>query len=1182
MVSTYVYYFVFLAVSFLVFCLEGGAFPGVDFNIGRGMGDYIFINSPSSILEVFSGFIVFATLVIAAVFGSSAARDFENGMFALYFTKPVRKSDYVLGRFFGSAVSVLIILSSISLGIFLATLMPFLQTRNLGPNQLLAYIQPYYLMVIPDLIFMGLLFYGVTLFSRRVMSAYIVAIGLFLGYMLASILMGDVVDNRYTCLLDPFGMLPLDFDTRYWSTVESNTRFMPLGGMLLLNRLIWLGLGLLGWAMALRKFSFGWEQDTLLPHRVRNRKTRTVESTSLPNRANLTVFHLRPYDTWRQTFSLTRTEIRHLKYSPGVWVISMLFLLFLFGAASQVGRYSGTNTYPLTSKILEVLERNLFLFGLIISTFYAGDLLWRSRTLKMDQLLDVTPHRPLADYLSKLLTVIYMQLIILAMIIITGVSVQIFHGYYRLELGQYMFQLLAISFPTMLITTLAAFFFAIVIPNKYAGYLAMIAFYVIFWLAPQVNVDHRLLLFNSGASMTYSEMNGFGASLPWFFCMKTYWGLFALALTMVGLKLWPRGVENSFLQRLRRARTDGFDRHWQWTAGMLAGFILLGGFIFHNTNILNQYHTNRYRENALVRYEKDYKRYEKLSQPRITAVDLRVELYPSRRGMATTGYYWMVNRGSAPIDSILVDCNTDTHTTRLELSRPAGIVFDGKEFGLRLYRLGTPLVPGDSLRLDFSLVFDKKGFPNDGLSKTFIGNGTFMNSEYFPHLGYNADYELDDNAKRRKHHLPDKPRMNRLEDTVARNNNYVSGDADFVRFHAIVGTDADQTAFTSGNLVRSWQENGRNCFEFHCPHPVLYFLAFVSGRYEKATADWNGVQIEVYHDFKHDFNTQSMLAAAKATLEYCSAHYRPYPDKVLRIVEVPYVWFAQSFPTTIPFSENVGFVAKVDPRNPEDVDYPYYITAHEIAHQWWAHTVIGANVQGSTLFSEALAEYTALMVMKQKYGRDRMRRFLTYKNDEYLNGRSMEKREEQPLYRNENQQYLNYDKGSLAMFALQDDIGESRVDSALAAFCNAHAYQAHPYPVSTDLIECFAKVVPDSLAHLIPDLFTNITLFDNRVVSVDSHLDPATKTYSTTVVYSTAKVHCDGCGKETPVPVDDNLEIALYAKDNEHPLASTVVGVTGGPGSVVLISSAKPSHVVLDPMFKLLDKKPLDNEKDIE
>ena len=67
----------------------------------------------------------------------------------------------------------------------------------------------------------------------------------------------------------------------------------------------------------------------------------------------------------------------------------------------------------------------------------------------------------------------------------------------------------------------------------------------------------------------------------------------------------------------------------------------------------------------------------------------------------------------------------------------------------------------------------------------------------------------------------------------------------------------------------------------------------------------------------------------------------------MRILEFPrYATFAQSFPNTIPYSESIGFIARVDPDDPKDIDYPYYVTAHEVAHQWWAHQVIGAQRPG--------------------------------------------------------------------------------------------------------------------------------------------------------------------------------------------------------------------------------------------
>jgi aminopeptidase N len=111
--------------------------------------------------------------------------------------------------------------------------------------------------------------------------------------------------------------------------------------------------------------------------------------------------------------------------------------------------------------------------------------------------------------------------------------------------------------------------------------------------------------------------------------------------------------------------------------------------------------------------------------------------------------------------------------------------------------------------------------------------------------------------------------------------------------------------------------------------------------------------------------------ATKKGLDYFSKAFGPYQHRQFRVMEFPrYASFAQSFPNTVPFSEAIGFIAKVDPENPEDFNYPFLVTAHELAHQWWGHQVVGGNVQGSTLLSETLSQYSSAMVMEKSFGRD--------------------------------------------------------------------------------------------------------------------------------------------------------------------------------------------------------------------
>ena len=53
------------------------------------------------------------------------------------------------------------------------------------------------------------------------------------------------VDNRtLAALIDPFGSRALSVLTEYWTIAERNTRLVPLEGVLLWNRTLWLGVGL--------------------------------------------------------------------------------------------------------------------------------------------------------------------------------------------------------------------------------------------------------------------------------------------------------------------------------------------------------------------------------------------------------------------------------------------------------------------------------------------------------------------------------------------------------------------------------------------------------------------------------------------------------------------------------------------------------------------------------------------------------------------------------------------------------------------------------------------------------------------------------------------------------------------------------------------------------------------------
>jgi aminopeptidase N len=251
-----------------------------------------------------------------------------------------------------------------------------------------------------------------------------------------------------------------------------------------------------------------------------------------------------------------------------------------------------------------------------------------------------------------------------------------------------------------------------------------------------------------------------------------------------------------------------------------------------------------------------------------------------------------------------------------------------------------------------------------------------------------------------------------------------------------------------------------------------------------------------------------------------------------------------------------------------------------VAHQWWGHQLVGADTRGGTVLSETLSEYTALMVMKQAYGPAKMRRFLRYDLDRYLMGRAGERKKELPLAQNENQDYIHYRKGSLAMYLLQDLLGEEAVDAVLHQLLERYAYHAWPYPNASVLVDALRAIAPPDKAYLIEDLFESIVLYENRADSASAHRRADGK-YEVLLRATAGKVRAGELGEEKPAPLKDYIEFGVDDKDG-NPLLRERRVVTGREQQVTLVVDKLPARAGIDPDNKLIDRKPSDNMVSVE
>ena len=1182
--STWIYAGVFFGFALLLMSAAVGVFPGAVVGSSRGK---IWVNSPTLLMAFSSTLASLGLLITAAVMGKAVQRDFELGTASLFGTTPITRGAYLSARFLASLLVLVGISAFIALGLWAGTLMPMAEADRLGPNRLVAYLWPMVTLIIPNLLITGSLFFSLGARMRRFGPVMTTAVLMLVGYLAAQQLAREIDQRTLAALVDPFGGEAFHLLTRYWTAAETNSRLPPLSGVMLWNRLLWLSIAAVISFVTLRGFRFGpvdAKADT-----KRSKKDRSSQPPPAPTPG--VKAPVIPPERWTPGAALrllvpsvARQSFRSVVGTMGFRLTALAGVLVLLSMAGSIGSMFGTETFPVTYLMIEQMGGLFGLFLLIILTVYSAELIWQERESGMGDVVDALPAPGWAVYLGKYLGLMGILIVLLAVLAITGMLLQLGSGYTQLEPGLWAFHLIALTLPGLALLTALAFVVHLVVHQKQLGHVVMVVFYAAGLFRSQLGLDHNLLYFGADSGLTYSDMNGYGhflGPIAWF---NAYWLAWSLLLITGAALLVVRGRETGWKTRLSTARVrfDGGLRSSFFGAAVLVA--VLGGWLFFNTNVINTYATRFDGEAHQATYEKTYKHLESVAQPKVTASEVHLELYPEAREANFKGTLSFLNRSDAPIDTLYVNVPAETDPAEireLTFDVPHRITAKDGRFGMWTVSLEQPLVPGATTSLRYEVHYAPRGIENRTGWTQLVENGTFINSDVLPSLGYQSRMELTVDRARKEHGLAPHPGMRSPTEEGVRDTNYITSAADWITFKATIGTSRDQIALAPGYLQREWEENGRRYFEYAMDAPILNFYSFLSARWEIRRDTWNDVAIEVYFHPGHEANVDRMIEATKRSLDYFSRNFGPYQHRQFRILEFPrYESFAQAFPNTIPYSEAIGFIAKVDPEDPEDVDYPTYITAHEAAHQWWAHQVIGADAQGATFLSESMSQYAALMVMKEQYGDHRMRKYLKYELDQYLFGRSQELREERPLSRVEDQSYIHYQKASLAMYALQDYVGEEVVNAALRRFRDTWAFKGPPYPTSDDLLEELRAAIPEELRYLIHDLFEDIVLYDNKAVSAKARaLDD--ERYEVTLDLRVIKSRADGQGHTTEVKLNDLVEVGVLDAEG-LPLYLEKHRLTQTETQLKLTVKGKPVKAGVDPLIKLVDLDPDDNTVAVE
>jgi len=1157
-----------LAVA--VFFWLGGVF------VATGYGpDNLAVNSAYGVAQSLGLLSLVSLFVLSLFCANTVQRDAEHRMAELVFTTSVSKRDYLVGRFAGALLAALAVLAAGMVGLMVAPWVVSVDVARLDGLHVERYLWAFAVLGVPNVVLAASLLFAVSALFRSTLACYVGGVFVYGLYFVGSLwgdspLMAGSAPQRpealaRAALLDPFGLSAFFEQTRYWTDDERATRLLVPGGHLLWNRLLWLGvavavLGVVSWRFSFRAPAragrgAGEAREDAAPVAV-------VAARVEPGTPGLAAFA-----------SALRQELGFLSRSRPLLALLVLwgFIAGMEVAAAASGGEYGTRRVLSLALLLDCLRQPLSLVGSLTVIYFSAELVWRERAARFDALVDATPAPALVFYLAKAVALVTLVGVLAGVAAAVGLLYPLVTGSSRPE-PALLGALLWLGGLPLALFAVAALLMQTLSPHRYVGMVASLLLCGLILRGDALGLAHPLLRYAGAPPVRHTDLNGFGPMAASFSAFMGYWGAFAALLAFVTVGLWRRGVPSG-LWRRARALPGHWGRPGLYGAGASAlAFLAVGCAVFHDSNRVNVYET---REEALAwraDYERAFKVHESLAQPSIVGVRTSVDLFPREARYRVAGTYRLENRASTPVDTVWVAVPRGQGSATVSLRGAALMEHDGR-FGMYRFQLERPLLPGGEAELAFEVVRQQRGVRAADFDLSVVENGSFLLfQDAFPSIGYRHAYELRDPVERRARGLPATPRMPALDESGEGRQRPPPA---AVTFEATVSTDEDQVALTSGTLRRQWREGGRGYFHYVMARPMVPVFAFASARYAVERVSHRGVEVEVYFHPAHAANVKRILDAATRTLDELGTRYGPYPHAELRIAEIPSYWGfgALATPNLVFFVEDRGFLTEP---SGEDVDLVLRRTAHEVAHQWWGHQLVAAEVEGATMLVESLTKYAEQRVLAREHGERALDVVLEFERDRYLSDRTSAREVEPALYKVTNQSYLSYRKGALVMNALRDLVGEDTLDAALRRLLRTHAPARGA--TSLDLLDALHAQAPARHHALIDQWLKDVVLY---ALAVESATVTAREDgrFEVKARVRGAK-HARRGGVDVPLAMDERLDVAVYAgapSSGASPLAVGKVAVRDGPAEVTLVVDTRPTHVSLDPFLLRIERERGDN-----
>ncbi|MEM7372978.1 MAG: hypothetical protein AAF587_30430 [Bacteroidota bacterium] len=1155
------------------------------------IGDNIvMMNSYYKINNMANMFALLLIFLLPAIIGHSVFRDYSSRFYTVFYSFPFTKTHYLGAKFLSAFCVVAIIVCLLTAGFMLGSIMPGVKDAAMLPFDILNYLHLILLFLLPNMLFFGSVVWALTLATRNMYISFIGVILMVIVQYFAKGVLGSSGLDLWAAVSDPTGDAAVAYVARYWTLEERNMNSLPISGVILYNRLFWLLISvlILGWSF----LRFEFHQFASVKKSRKKATTdqpiplRKVPQISLPDVAKDYSFANQLRTTWH----LSAVNFRAIVFSwPFASILLAGGLLVLF-QQYQMGPQEGVVSIPTTANMLRF---PMFFFSAIVNllTFlYAGVLVHKDRLYRMNSFVDISPQADWVSLLSKLLSLLKMQLVLLSLVMIGGIIAQLLAGYYRLEIGHYLFELYLLQGIHFFAWACLALSIHTVFKRMYWGYFVLILIPLGNIVLPSLGdylgmnlLKEPLLQFNTVRDIflgfDYSDFHGYGSQLTTYFSYKLYWFFCSILLLIIGLLFWVRGLSFRWQERwtLARSRYRGGFSYSLLIALVL--FIGTGGFIYYQEHVVSKvFFSEQEMEAISAKNEQQYGQLEGMVQPILSDVKMTMDIYPETQDFVASGTFTYINKAESVIDTIIL-AKSFKEQTSCSIRQAHQLLMQDEYLQYEVIQLDKGLEQGDSLHI----FLEVSNYPNNFLhhNSRVIANGTYLTHHILPRLGF-KDILLRNQKARKKHGLPSREFSEQLpEDSSLLGYDNPANNMGLITYECVISTSLDQQALTMGKLKRSWQKNRRNYAHFQSDGPIVNTLSWLSGIYEEKSYSGPDQEVKLYRHPLQGKNDVHFFHGLRSSLAYCSTWFGPLKYDTIRVVEFPITegTYATVHGNLMPYSESY-FTCDIADEENAVFNMPFFVSAHEVAHCWWGHRLDPANVAGGRMITEGLANYIAMKATETAYDKELVLNLRKEYHEMYLEERARQSNETPLVHSSLENEFLNYRKASLAIYAMSEFLGETVYNQALAQFEESFRHTEPPFASALDFIAYMKSATPDSLQYLIHDLFETITLYDNRLNEV--RLVESNGSYTTQLVLTASKYRADSKGKRSygtaplqtgdlqSLPLADYLDVGLY-DEQDRLIEWKRVLVTNMTNTYSWTTSQAVHKVQIDPHYLLFD-----------